>query len=277
MLWRRFIAGKTTEDALRVAASFARFKLLTTIDIVGEAVNDPVDADQFANQYHDLLDRLAQSQLPGTDISLKLSMLGLHQPGDLLRRIEPIVVAAGDADRFVRIDMEDSSLTQITLDIAYQLRQQNENLGIVLQAMLFRSEADVEQAISKRMSVRLCKGAYRERPEIAFAHKRDVDLNYLRLAKRLLLADARPAFATHDEAILRAILDWATQQAVTKDGFDFEMLMGIREKRARELVAAGYRVRIYVPYGRDWWPYVRRRLRERKENWLFLLRHLFTP
>jgi proline dehydrogenase len=274
----RFIAGMTIDDALQAAESLNRQGMAVTLDSLGESVTTEVEAHRAAEIYHKLLDRIAERKLDA-NISLKLTQMGLEVKPDLAEQIAgDLVKHAKSVSSFVRIDMEDSQLTQQTLKIVYRLHAQSGlrgAVGVVIQAYLYRSEADVEQLVAEGVRVRLCKGAYKEPAEVAFPHKADVDANYVTLAKKLLRSSAFHGLATHDEAMIAAAKEFAQEQGIEPSHFEFQMLYGVRRDLQRKLVAEGYKVRVYVPFGTEWYPYFMRRLAERPANVLFLAKNFF--
>ena len=273
----RFVAGLEPEDALRVAAAVNRKGIAVTLDSLGESVNTEHEAHQAAEIYHRLLDNIAARKL-NANISVKLTQMGL----DLSPALAESVVAnlaehAAASGNFVRIDMEGSALTQITLDIVRRLHsvpRLRSAVGVAIQAYLYRSQADVEQLLADEIRVRLCKGAYNEPPEIAFPRKSKVNQNFLLLSSMLLDSSVSHAFASHDEVIIGSIKALAVQQKISPGSFEFQMLYGVRRDLQTRLVAEGYNVRVYVPFGREWYPYFMRRLAERPANILFLARNL---
>ena len=272
----RFVAGETVDDALRVGGDLAAKGLGTTLDLLGESVSREPEALAAAGQYVDLLDRLAAA---GRDVnaSLKLTQMGLDLSPDLCgRNVTTIVERARRHGGFVRIDMEGSDYTDRTLDLfehrlAADLR---DHVGVVIQSMLRRSEADAERLLGLGARVRLVKGAYLEPPAIAYPDKADVDAAFVRIMERLLLAGTHPAIATHDPRILAAATAFAERRGIDPDRFELQMLFGVRRDLQRELVARGWRVRVYVPFGGQWYPYLMRRLAERPANIAFILGNL---
>lgn len=274
----RFVAGLEPADALRVAAAVNRQGMAVTLDSLGESVTTEAEAHRAAEIYHRLLDSIAAQKL-NANISVKLTQMGLDlSPAFAESVTASLVEHAASIGSFVRIDMEGSALTQVTLDIVRRLhsvRRLRASVGVVVQAYLYRSQADVEQLLADGIRVRLCKGAYSEPPEVAFARKIQVNQNFLLLSRMLLDAEIHHAIATHDESIIEAVKAFAKQQKISPAGFEFQMLYGVRRDLQKRLVAEGYNVRIYVPFGRDWYPYFMRRLAERPANVLFLARNFF--
>jgi proline dehydrogenase len=270
---RRFIAGETIEEAIEAARSIQSQGLLLTLDYLGESVRTLEEAAAATREYVRLLDVIVMSGIE-RNISLKLTQLGAGVDRatcvDNLRRIlEP----AGKHGFFVRIDMENSPWSQLTIDIFETLWQQEyRNVGIALQAALYRSEQDVKRMNELGARVRLVKGAYKEPPTVAYQHKTDVDAAFVRLTRLLLDSGTYPAFGTHDPAMLDKTQEYATERGIAKDRFEFQMLYGIRRDLQASLVRNGYRMRVYIPFGREWFPYFMRRLGERPANLGFVIR-----
>jgi proline dehydrogenase len=274
----RFVAGMEIGDALRVAQELNHQGMLVTLDSLGESVSSEVEAHRAAEIYHELLDSI-DAQKVNANISVKLTQMGLELSPALAERIaESLATHAHSKGNFLRIDMEDSSLTQVTLDIVERLHARPElrgSIGIVIQAYLYRSQADIEQLNAEGIRVRLCKGAYKEPAEVAFPAKADVDKNYILLSKMLLDSPIYHGLATHDEAMVAAAKAYAKEHGVAPSRFEFQMLYGVRRDLQRTLVKEGYNVRVYVPFGREWYPYFMRRLAERPANVLFLAKNFF--
>jgi len=274
----RFIAGMEIEDALRVAEEVNKQGMSVTLDSLGESVTTEAEARAAAEVYHKLLDAIAARNL-NANISMKLTQMGLNLTRDLAESItESVAQHASKTKSFVRIDMEDSSLTQVTLDIVKRLHAKpelREAIGIVIQAYLYRSQKDIEDLIASGIRVRLCKGAYQEPAEIAFPRKADVDANFIKLANLLLESPIYHGLATHDDAMVAAAKSYARERGIDRSRFEFQMLYGIRRDLQRKLVEEGYKVRVYVPFGNDWYPYFMRRLAERPANVLFLAKNYF--
>jgi proline dehydrogenase len=268
----RFVAGETLDDALDAIAAARDAGLRTTVDVLGESVASADEAAAAADQYVQTLTALADRGLDG-NVSLKLTQMGLDLGAGVCRSaLARVVDCARDTGAFVRIDMEDHTRTDATLAIARELHAGYRDVGVVIQSYLRRSAADVEQLNAERIRVRLCKGAYDEPSSVAFASKAEVDASYRALAERLLTDGVYPAIATHDEEIIRDVVRFVRRHAIDPSSFEFQMLYGIRRDLQRRLVAAGYTVRVYVPYGSEWYPYFMRRLAERPANVLFMLR-----
>ncbi len=273
----RFVAGMELEDALRVAESVNRQGMHVTLDSVGESVSSAEKAHAAADIYHRLLDAIAERKLDA-NISVKLTQMGLGLDPQLAEAIATNLTEHAKATgNFVRIDMEDSSLTDVTLGIVRRLQARGDlrgSIGVVIQAYLYRSQADIDRLIAEGIRVRLCKGAYKEPAEVAFPRKADVDSNYTRLSEHLLETPFYHGLATHDEKMIAAAKAFAKQQGIAPGRFEFQMLYGVRRDLQRHLVAEGYNVRVYIPFGREWYPYFMRRLAERPANILFLARNL---
>jgi proline dehydrogenase len=269
---RRFIAGETVEEAIEASRAVQAQGLLLTLDYLGESVRTADEADAATREYIRLLDVTSASGIE-RNISLKLTQLGAGVDRatcvDNLRRIlEP----AGRHGFFVRIDMENSPWTQLTLEIFETLWQQEyRHLGIALQAALFRTEQDVHRMNELGARVRLVKGAYKEPESVAYQHKPDVDAAFVRLMRLLLDSGTCPAIATHDPAMIDETKAYARQRGLPKDQFEFQMLYGIRRDLQATLVSEGYRMRLYIPFGREWFPYFMRRLGERPANLGFVV------
>jgi proline dehydrogenase len=268
----RFVAGDTLDQALETLERLHGQQLQTTVDVLGEAVGSIPAAESAAGRYVETLDALAARGLD-LNVSLKLSQMGLDVDLDLCRRnVLRILETAARVGAFVRVDMEDHTKTSATLDLVRELRATHRETGVVIQAYLRRSADDVERLIGEGTRVRLCKGAYDEPSSVAFATKAEVDANYVALMERLLSAGAYPALATHDPRIIARARAFAREQAIDVSRFEFQMLYGVRRDLQMQLIREGYTVRVYVPYGREWYPYFMRRLAERPANVLFITR-----
>jgi proline dehydrogenase len=273
----RFVAGLEIEDALRVAESVNRQGMSVSLDSLGESVHSDAEAQRAADVYHRLLDAIAARKL-NSNVSVKLTQMGLEVAPELAENIaRNLVEHAASLNNFVRIDMEDSSLTQVTLDIVRRMHAQpqlSSAVGIVIQSYLFRSEADIQQLIADGIRVRLCKGAYKEPAEVAFPKKIDVDRNYAKLTGMLLASPIYHGLATHDVFMIDAAKKHAREHNIDPSHFEFQMLYGVRRDLQRQLISEGFNVRVYVPFGREWYPYFMRRLAERPANVLFLAKSL---
>lgn len=273
----RFVAGMTIEDALRVARAVNDQGMHVTLDSLGESVTSADEAHAAAEIYHRLLDAIARQKLDA-NISVKLTQMGLNLDAKLAEEIATSLTEHARAtNNFVRIDMEDSPLTQVTLDIVRRVNARADlrgAIGVVIQSYLYRSQADIEQLIADGIRVRLCKGAYKEPPEVAFPQKADVDTNYVKLSELLLASPIYHGLATHDENMVAAAKAFANQHKIEPSRFEFQMLYGVRRDLQRRLVAEGYNVRVYIPFGREWYPYFMRRLAERPANVIFLAKNM---
>ena len=265
---RRFVAGEALDDAIEAARVLNAAGRSASLDLLGENVSDEAGARDAADGYVAMFNRIARENL-NANVSLKLTQLGLDLSESLCQElVEKIVAHATDLGNFVRIDMEGSAYTQRTVELTKRVRAKYTGVGTVMQAYLFRAEKDVQDLLSLGCRMRLCKGAYKEPPEIAFPEKADVDANYVKLMKLLLPSGIYHGIATHDPAMIQATKDFV------RDQFEFQMLYGIRTDLQQQLVREGYRLRIYIPFGTDWFPYFMRRLAERPANLAFFLRNL---
>lgn len=271
---RRFIAGEDIGDAIGAIAELNRAGLLATFDHLGESTTVPAEASADVAEYRRVLARIEQTGVK-SNISVKLTQLGLDIDEEFCyRNVRELVEAAARHGNFVRIDMEDSTRTDATLRVFNRVHDEFQNVGIVLQSYLYRTEADVAAVIARGARIRLCKGAYHEPAEVAFQAKAEVDASYLHLARLMLQSGIYHAFATHDERMINTIREYAAAAGIDPNAFEFQMLYGIRRDLQVQLVRAGHRVRVYVPYGRFWYPYFMRRLAERPANLWFVLRNL---
>jgi proline dehydrogenase len=274
-LTSRFVAGSTLEDGMRVLQELARQNITGSLDFLGENVHSLEEAKQSLKHYVAAQCAIQAARLPAT-ISIKLTQFGLDfSEGDCLANVVDLVERARTMHSRVEIDMESSEYTDRTLTIVSRLQEQFPgNVRAVIQAYLYRSEADIRMLSEREVPVRLCKGAYKEPPSLAFPRKDDVDGNYVTLMKLLLDSGTYPAIASHDESIIHEATRYVREQRIAADRFEFQMLYGIRRDLQRKLVSDGYRLRLYVPYGDAWYPYFMRRLAERPANVLFLARNL---
>jgi proline dehydrogenase len=273
----RFVAGMEIDDALRVAEAVNRQGMSVSLDSLGESVTSDAEAHRAAEIYHRLLDSIAERKL-NANVSVKLTQMGLDLSREMAEGIAArLVQHARSTGNFVRIDMEGSSLTQVTLDIVRRLHARPDlrgAIGIVIQSYLYRSQADVEQLLADGIRIRLCKGAYKEPHEVAFPKKADVDANYMRLTGMLLDSHIYHGLATHDEKMVAAAREFARQHSIDAGRYEFQMLFGVRRDLQRQLINDGYNVRVYIPFGREWYPYFMRRLAERPANVFFLAKNL---
>jgi proline dehydrogenase len=270
----RFIAGEEIADALRVVRRLNSEGMMVTLDFLGESVREAEAAEAACQTYLQLLDRLAAEKLD-SHVSIKLTQLGLAIDEGLARRnLARLAECAARHHNFVRVDMEGSAFTDATLRVFCSVDAPRDVLGIALQAYLQRTEADAQVLLKRGVRIRLVKGAYKEPGDIAFVHKRDVDGNYRRLMEKLLASGTYHAIATHDERMIAATERFARAHRIAPEDFEFQMLYGIRRRLQRALVRQGWRMRLYVPYGGEWYAYFMRRLAERPANLLFLMRNL---
>ncbi|HVA64383.1 MAG TPA: proline dehydrogenase family protein [Terriglobales bacterium] len=271
---RRFVAGLDLEDALAAVAAVNQLGMSATLDPLGENVDSQAAAEQAAATACGILDAISRRQVH-SNLSVKLTQLGLDLGLELARRqLQSILDRAAHLQTFIRVDMEGADYTATTLALVEELHAGGANVGTVLQAYLHRTAADLERLVGKGIRLRLVKGAYREPAALALQDKAEVDANYVRLMQRLLDSGLYHAIATHDERIIEATVAYARQRHIAPDVFEFQMLYGIRRDLQQRLTREGWRVRIYIPFGPEWYPYFMRRLAERPANLLFLLKNL---
>jgi proline dehydrogenase len=272
---RSFVAGDTNAEAIQAVAELRNLGIMSTLDVLGESVKDRNTAEKAVAAYLELLDVIKAA---GSDahISLKLTQQGLDIDTEYCyQNVRRIVQKAKSLGTFVRIDMEGTPHTQRTLDLFCRLRREFDNVGIVIQAYLYRSEKDIRDLNKIGAKVRLCKGAYKEPKDLAIQKMKDIRANYMKLADILFREGVYPAIATHDFKLIALTKDYVAAHAIPRDKFEFQFLYGIRKKSFQKLAAEGLRVRCYVPFGTHWLPYNLRRLRERKENVWFVIKNLF--
>jgi proline dehydrogenase len=275
----RFVAGTQVEDALRATRAVNESGPSVSIDNLGENVTNADEARASAELYHQLLDQIGTQKL-NANISLKLTHMGLDVNEKLARDIVVGLVARAAAMKpanFVRIDMEGSPYTQRTLDFVHELHRLPGNqgrVGAVIQSYMRRSESDVEKLLKEGIRIRLCKGAYKEPPEVAYQKKSEVDDNYIRLMQTLMMSKIYHGLATHDEKIIERAKAFAFRNSIPRDAFEFQMLYGIRRDLQKSLVKDGWKMRVYIPFGTEWYPYLMRRLAERPANALFIAKNL---
>ena len=275
----RFVAGTQVEDAIRATRAVNQAGLSVSIDNLGENVTNASEARASAALYHQLLDQITAQKL-NANISLKLTHMGLDVDEKLAHdQVCSLVEKAASSNprNFVRVDMEGSAYTQRTLDLVHELHRKPGNqgcVGAVIQSYMRRSESDIEKLLADGIRIRLCKGAYKEPPEVAFQKKSEVDGNYVRLMKILMKSDVYHGLATHDENIIKQAKAFAIQEKIPRDSFEFQMLHGIRRDLQQALVKDGWRMRVYIPFGSEWYPYFMRRLAERPANVLFIAKNL---
>ena len=275
---RRFVAGMSVDDALAATAATNALGMSVSIDNLGENVTNRDEAKHSAELYHQMLDRIAERKLDA-NVSLKLTHMGLDVDEALSRSIvNDLVAHATRLNSFVRIDMEGSPYTDKTLQIVRDLHRKPENaghVGAVIQAYLHRSATDVQSLCAEHIRIRLCKGAYKEPAEIAFQAKADVDRNFVKLMRIMLKSGTYHGIATHDPNMIDATIAFARAENIARDSFEFQMLYGVRRDLQEQLVRDGWRVRIYIPFGTEWYPYLMRRLAERPANVVFIAKNLF--
>jgi proline dehydrogenase len=270
----RFVAGETLDEALQAARECNAGGMLATLDYLGENVSTPADAQKARDAYLEIFDRIAQEKL-NANVSCKLTQLGLDLSVEFCEGLVLSLAERASAyESFLRVDMEGSYYTQRTVELVKRVRAQTPTVGTVIQSYLYRSESDIHDLLSYGCRIRLCKGAYKESVEVAYPRKADVDGNYIRLMRMLLPSGFYHGIATHDPRMIAETIRWAAEKQISKDDFEFQMLYGVRTDLQRRLVNDGFRLRIYIPYGRDWFPYFMRRLAERPANVGFFLRNL---
>jgi proline dehydrogenase len=271
----RFIAGMTLAEALKAVRSVNQQGMSVSLDHLGEDITSLKEAERFREIYLQTLREIDAGGIRG-NVSLKLTQFGLDLSEDACwTNVRLVVREAARLKSFVRIDMESSAYTDRTLKLVYDLYEETGACGAVIQAYLHRSEADIEELNRRHIRVRLCKGAYLEPASVAFQEKAEVDGNFIKLMKFLLEKGNFPGIATHDEKMIQATLAYSKEQKIGSDRFEFQMLYGIRRDLQKKLVAEGYNVRVYVPFGEAWYPYFMRRLAERPANVFFIARNFF--
>ena len=273
----RFVAGTTVEDAMAATRAMNDLGLTVSIDNLGENVTNPEEARQSAALYHKLLEEITARGLKA-NVSLKLTHMGLDIDEKLAHEnVCSLVARAAGCHSFVRVDMEGSLYTQRTLDVVRELHRvpgHQDAVGAVIQSYMRRSQRDVEELLAERIRIRLCKGAYKEPPDLAYQKKSEVDSNYVELMKVLLKSGVYHGIATHDEKIIKATEAFARAEKIQPDAFEFQMLHGIRRDLQQTLVRDGWRMRVYIPFGTEWYPYLMRRLGERPANVFFIAKNL---
>ncbi len=273
----RFIAGENIEEAIAAIRELSADGCSASFDHLNESVANAAEAEGEVREYLEILDRIVETGI-NSNVSIKLTQFGLELDPELAyENARKVVVEAARRGIFVRVDMEASSVTQKTLDIFRRLRAEFRlnDVGIVLQSYLRRTYADAEEMVKLPARIRICKGAYNEPPDVAFPEKKDTDENYIRVMQLLLSSGTYHGIATHDPKMIQATIDFATQQGIGKDAFEFQMLYGIRRDLQRQLAKDGYNMRVYVPYGKHWYPYFMRRLAERPANIWFVMKNMF--
>jgi proline dehydrogenase len=273
----RFVAGMQLEDVIHATEVVNGWGASVSVDNLGENVTNADESKHSAELYHRLLDEISTRRL-NANVSLKLTHMGLDVSEDLaFGLVTELVDHAVRINSFVRVDMEGSPYTQRTLDFVRQLHRlpgHAGRVGTVIQSYLYRSEKDVDDLLSERIRIRLCKGAYKEPPEIAFPKKADVDANYLKLARTLMKGGVFHGLATHDEKIIAELKQFASAENIPASAYEFQMLYGVRRDLQQQLVREGYGLRVYIPFGTEWYPYFMRRLAERPANVFFIARQM---
>jgi len=275
----RFMPGENIDDALAAARQLAEKRIATLVTHLGENIEDRAEAESVTRHYLDVLQRISTAALP-TEVSVKLTQLGLDLDRESCFANFAKLIEATPPDKTLWIDMEQSPYVDVTLEIYLRARKAYANVGVCVQAYLYRTQKDLDSLIAIGAAVRLVKGAYNEPAEIAYAKKKDVDASYMELAKRLLSPEARragvrAAIATHDRALIASLIQWAAEQGVPKNRLEFQMLYGIQRAEQLRLAQEGYRSAVLISYGRFWYPWFMRRLAERPANVLFLARNFF--
>ncbi len=277
-LTTRFVAGETIDEAINFIREINAEGCSASFDHLNESVGSSVEADQEVSEYLNILSRIDETGIK-SNASIKLTQFGLGLDHELAyKNARRVVEEAHKRGNFVRVDMEDSAVTQVTIDIFKRLRSEFglNDVGIVLQSYLHRTHADAQELVKLPARIRICKGAYNEPPEVAYPDKKDVDDNYIRVMQVLLASGTYHGIATHDPKMIEATVNFASKEGIGKDKFEFQMLYGIRRDLQRQLARDGYNMRIYVPYGKHWYPYFMRRLAERPANIWFVLKNLFN-
>jgi proline dehydrogenase len=270
----RFVPGETLDEAIAAARVCNSQGMMVSLDYLGENISSTADAQRARDAYLEIFERIAQENLHA-NVSCKLTQLGLDLSVEFCEGLVlSIVERAAAYENFLRVDMEGSVYTQRTVELVKRVRARNAAVGTVIQSYLYRSAGDVADLLAYGCRMRLCKGAYKEPPEVAFPKKSNVDANYIHLMQLLLPSGVYHGIATHDPAMIAATIRFAAANKISKDNFEFQMLYGVRTDLQRRLVSDGYRLRIYIPYGRDWFPYFMRRLAERPANVAFFARNL---
>jgi len=272
---RSFVAGETVEEAIKNVRKLNEKSIMATLDVLGESVKDKETAEKAVSSYLALLDAIPKAGI-NSHVSLKLTQMGLDIDTEYCtQNIDRIVGKAKTLGNFVRVDMEGTPHTQRTLDIFHRLRQKYDNVGIVVQAYLYRTEKDLRELNKIKAKIRICKGAYKEPADLAIQKMKDIRTNFIKLSELAFTEGVYPAIATHDDRLIKWTKEYTAGNKIANDKFEFQYLYGIRNKTFRKLAEEGYRVRCYVPFGTHWLPYTLRRLRERKENVFFVIKHLF--
>ncbi len=275
-LTTRFVAGETIDEAVAAIRELNTDGCSASFDHLNESVANPAEAEAEVREYLEILARIDETGIK-SNVSIKLTQFGLELDPELAyKNARAVVEEAARRGNFVRVDMEASTVTQQTIDIFKRLRAEFElnDVGIVLQSYLRRTYKDAEELVKFPARIRICKGAYNEPPEVAFPDKKDTDENYIRVMQLLLSSGIYHGIATHDPKMIEATIDFAKRQGIGKEAFEFQMLYGVRRDLQRQLAKDGYNMRVYVPYGKHWYPYFMRRLAERPANIWFVLKNL---
>src|SRR5215813_9524386 len=276
-LTTRFVAGETIDDAVSYIRQINAENCTASFDHLNESVGSEAEAEREVVEYLNILNQISETQIR-SNVSIKLTQFGLGLDPELAyRNARRIVEDAHRRGNFVRVDMEDSNVTQATIDIFKRLRAEFglNDVGIVLQSYLYRTLGDAQELVKLPARIRICKGAYNEPLEVAFPDKKDVDANYIKVMQLLLSSGVYHGIATHDPKMIDATVDFVKREGIGKEKFEFQMLFGIRRDLQRQLAHDGFNVRIYVPYGKHWYPYFMRRLAERPANIWFVLKNMF--
>jgi proline dehydrogenase len=276
-LTTRFVAGETIDEAVNFIREINAENCTASFDHLNESVNSAAEADQEVAEYLNILGKIDETGIR-SNVSIKLTQFGLGMDPELAyKNARRVVEEAHQRGNFTRVDMEDSHVTQVTIDIFKRLRAEFRlnDVGIVLQSYLRRSYADAQELVKLPARIRICKGAYNEPPEVAFPQKKDVDENYVKVMQLLLSSGTYHGIATHDPKMIEATINFATREGIGKEAFEFQMLYGVRRDLQRQLARDGYNMRVYVPYGKHWYPYFMRRLAERPANIWFVMKNLF--
>jgi proline dehydrogenase len=273
----RFIAGENIDEAVAAIRTLNEHGCSASFDHLNESVGSVEETEAEVREYLDVLARIDETGI-NSNVSIKLSQFGLEIDPELAyRNAQRIVEDSARRGNFVRVDMEGATVTQATIDVFKRLRSEFglNDVGIVLQSYLYRTMDDAKELLKIPARIRICKGAYKEPPEVAYPDKKDVDANYIRVMQVLLASGVYHGIATHDPKMIDATISFAQQEGIGKDAFEFQMLYGVRRDLQNQLARDGYNMRVYVPYGKHWYPYFMRRLAERPANVWFVLKNLF--
>jgi proline dehydrogenase len=276
-LTTRFVAGETIDEVIPYIREINAENCTASFDHLNESVDNPDEANKEVEEYLRILRKIDETRIR-SNVSIKLTQFGLELDPELAyKNARRVVLDAKERGNFVRVDMEGSNVTQVTIDIFKRLRSEFElnDVGIVLQSYLRRTYDDAQELVKLPARIRICKGAYSEPPEVAFPDKKDTDYNYVKVMQLLLSSGVYHGIATHDPKMIDATIDFATREGIGKEKFEFQMLYGIRRDLQRQLARDGYNMRVYVPYGKHWYPYFMRRLAERPANIWFVMKNVF--